>query len=40
AQSMDASDTSRSKVRALRTMILAQQTEIEDLRAADHRRHA
>ncbi|GKC89894.1 hypothetical protein Tco_1150543, partial [Tanacetum coccineum] len=39
-QSMDASDTARSEVRALRTTVLAQQTEIEDLRAADHRRQA
>ncbi|GJY28825.1 putative reverse transcriptase domain-containing protein [Tanacetum coccineum] len=29
---------SRSEVRALRTTVLAQQTEIKDLRAADHRR--
>ncbi|GJZ63110.1 hypothetical protein Tco_0619531 [Tanacetum coccineum] len=36
--SMDASDTARSDVRALRTMVLAQQTEIRELRAADHRR--
>ncbi|GKC49221.1 hypothetical protein Tco_1071966 [Tanacetum coccineum] len=40
AQFMDASDTIRSEVRALRTMVLAQQTEIEDLRAADRRRQA
>nr|GEU47198.1 hypothetical protein [Tanacetum cinerariifolium] len=39
-QSTDASDTTRSKVRALQTMILAHQTEIKDLRAADHRRQA
>ncbi|GJV05920.1 hypothetical protein Tco_1343576 [Tanacetum coccineum] len=37
-QSMDASDTARSEVRALRTTVLAQQTEIGDLRAADRRR--
>ncbi|GJX11236.1 hypothetical protein Tco_0201095, partial [Tanacetum coccineum] len=37
---MDASDTTCSEVSALRTMILAQLTEIGDLRAADHRRHA
>ncbi|GKB22328.1 putative reverse transcriptase domain-containing protein [Tanacetum coccineum] len=36
-QSMDASDTGRSKVRALQT-VLAYQTEIEELRAADRRR--
>ncbi|GJS62307.1 hypothetical protein Tco_0657091 [Tanacetum coccineum] len=35
-QSMDASDTARSEVRALRTTVLAQQTEIGDLRATDH----
>ncbi|GJR89108.1 hypothetical protein Tco_0213119 [Tanacetum coccineum] len=40
AQSMDASDTVRSEVRALRTTILAQQIEIKDLRVADHRRQA
>ncbi|GKB17897.1 hypothetical protein Tco_0851820 [Tanacetum coccineum] len=39
-QSMDARDTIRSKVRALRTTILAEQTEIRDLRAADRRRQA
>ncbi|GJX70739.1 hypothetical protein Tco_0307910 [Tanacetum coccineum] len=39
-QSMDASDTTRYEVRALRTTILAQQTEIGDLRAADRRRQA
>ncbi|GKG62835.1 hypothetical protein Tco_0636566, partial [Tanacetum coccineum] len=33
--SMDASDTARSKVRALRTMVLAQQTEIAGLRAVN-----
>ncbi|GKE62360.1 hypothetical protein Tco_1512727, partial [Tanacetum coccineum] len=38
AQSMDASDMARSEVRAPRTTVLAQQTEIEDLQAADHRR--
>ncbi|GKB23910.1 hypothetical protein Tco_0863311 [Tanacetum coccineum] len=37
-QSMDASDTARFKVRGLRTMVLAQQTEIRYLRAADRRR--
>ncbi|GJV77713.1 hypothetical protein Tco_1509297 [Tanacetum coccineum] len=37
-QSMDASDTARSEVRALRTIVLAQQTEIRDLWAADRRR--
>ncbi|GKC16441.1 putative reverse transcriptase domain-containing protein, partial [Tanacetum coccineum] len=37
-QSMDASDTTHSEVRALRTTILAQQTKIGDLRAADRRR--
>ncbi|GKF18710.1 hypothetical protein Tco_0063628, partial [Tanacetum coccineum] len=40
AQSMDASDMTRSKVRALRTTVLAQQTKIGDLRAADRRRQA
>ncbi|GKB45308.1 putative reverse transcriptase domain-containing protein [Tanacetum coccineum] len=39
-QSMDASNMTRSKVRALRTTALAQQTEIGDLRAADRRRQA
>ncbi|GJX95544.1 hypothetical protein Tco_0351342 [Tanacetum coccineum] len=39
-QSMDASDTAHSEVRALRTTVLAQQTEIGDLRAADRRRQA
>ncbi|GJS06484.1 hypothetical protein Tco_0363280 [Tanacetum coccineum] len=39
-QAMDASDTTRSEVRALRTTVLAQQTEIRDLRAADRRRQA
>ncbi|GJW52777.1 putative reverse transcriptase domain-containing protein, partial [Tanacetum coccineum] len=34
AQSMDSSDMVHYEVRALRTIILAQQTEIEDLRAA------
>ncbi|GJU19670.1 hypothetical protein Tco_1153012, partial [Tanacetum coccineum] len=37
-QSMDASDTTRSEVRALWTIVLVQQTEIVDLRAADRRR--
>ncbi|GKD63501.1 putative reverse transcriptase domain-containing protein, partial [Tanacetum coccineum] len=37
-QSMDASDTARSEVRALRTTVLAQQTEIREVRVADHRR--
>ncbi|GKF20697.1 hypothetical protein Tco_0069335 [Tanacetum coccineum] len=37
-QSMDASDTASSEVRALRTTVLAQQTEIGDLQAADHKR--
>ncbi|GKF88727.1 hypothetical protein Tco_0262690, partial [Tanacetum coccineum] len=32
-QSMDASDTTCSEVRSLRTMVLAQQTDIRDLRA-------
>ncbi|GKE44477.1 hypothetical protein Tco_1471761, partial [Tanacetum coccineum] len=39
-QSMDASDTARSEVRALKTTVLAQQTEIAALRAADRARHA
>nr|GEW94098.1 hypothetical protein [Tanacetum cinerariifolium] len=39
-QSMDASDMARSKVRALKTTVLAQQTEIEDLRVTDHKRQA
>ncbi|GKC82877.1 hypothetical protein Tco_1138594 [Tanacetum coccineum] len=39
-QSMDASDTMHFKVRALWTMVLAQQTEIGDLRAVDRRRQA
>ncbi|GJZ57202.1 putative reverse transcriptase domain-containing protein [Tanacetum coccineum] len=39
-RSMDASDIARSKVRALRTTVLAQQTEIAGLRAADHTRQA
>ncbi|GKC86450.1 hypothetical protein Tco_1142167 [Tanacetum coccineum] len=39
-QSMDASDMTRSEVRALRTTVLAHQTEIRDLRAADCRRQA
>ncbi|GJR21857.1 hypothetical protein Tco_0970384 [Tanacetum coccineum] len=37
-QSIDASDTTRSEVRALQTIVLAQQTEIGELRAADRRR--
>ncbi|GJT15409.1 hypothetical protein Tco_0874115 [Tanacetum coccineum] len=37
---MDTSDTTRSDVRALRTTILAQQTKIAALRAADHARQA
>ncbi|GKE03258.1 hypothetical protein Tco_1395276, partial [Tanacetum coccineum] len=37
-QSMDASDTTRSEVRALWTTVLAQQTEIRDLQAIDRRR--
>ncbi|GJT25620.1 hypothetical protein Tco_0895557 [Tanacetum coccineum] len=40
AQSIDASDMARSGVRALQTTVLAQQTEIGDLQAADHRRQA
>ncbi|GJX00760.1 hypothetical protein Tco_0184673 [Tanacetum coccineum] len=39
-QSMDASDTAHSEVRALRTTVLAQQTEIAALRAADRARQA
>ncbi|GJW77293.1 hypothetical protein Tco_0138975 [Tanacetum coccineum] len=39
-QSMNVNDTTRSEVRALRTIVLAQQTEIGDLRAADRRRQA
>ncbi|GJW68914.1 reverse transcriptase domain-containing protein [Tanacetum coccineum] len=39
-QSMDASDTTRFEVSVIRTMVLAQQTEIGDLRAANHRRQA
>ncbi|GKA16505.1 hypothetical protein Tco_0696252 [Tanacetum coccineum] len=39
-RSMDASDTTRSEVRALRTTILAQQTEIAALRAVDRARQA
>ncbi|GKE54763.1 hypothetical protein Tco_1489919 [Tanacetum coccineum] len=38
--SMDASDIARSKVRALRTTVLAHQTEIAALRAADRTRQA
>ncbi|GKD52018.1 hypothetical protein Tco_1280994 [Tanacetum coccineum] len=37
-QSMDASDTARSKVKALRTTVLAQQTKIEELQATDYKR--
>nr|GEY56356.1 hypothetical protein [Tanacetum cinerariifolium] len=37
-QSMDTSDMACSKVRALQTTVLAQQTEIEELRAANRRR--
>nr|GFB18903.1 hypothetical protein [Tanacetum cinerariifolium] len=36
-QSMDPSDAARSRVIALRTQVLAQRTEITDLRAADRR---
>ncbi|GJZ90786.1 hypothetical protein Tco_0662713, partial [Tanacetum coccineum] len=39
-RSMDTSNTARSKVGALRTTILAQQTEIAALRAADRARQA
>ncbi|GKE03569.1 hypothetical protein Tco_1395587, partial [Tanacetum coccineum] len=39
-RSMDASDTTRSEVRALRSTILAQQTEIVALRATDRPRQA
>ncbi|GKC29319.1 putative reverse transcriptase domain-containing protein [Tanacetum coccineum] len=39
-QSMDASDITRSKVRALRTTMLAQQTKIAGLRVADRTRQA
>ncbi|GJX51304.1 putative reverse transcriptase domain-containing protein [Tanacetum coccineum] len=39
-QSMDASDTARSEVRALQTTMLAQQTEIAGLRAADRTQQA
>ncbi|GJS20469.1 hypothetical protein Tco_0449101 [Tanacetum coccineum] len=39
-RSMDASDTTRSEVRALRTTVLAQQAEIGALRAADRTRQA
>ncbi|GKD22852.1 hypothetical protein Tco_1224555, partial [Tanacetum coccineum] len=39
-QSMDASDTASSEVRALRTIVLAQKTEITGLRAADRTRQA
>nr|GEY73536.1 hypothetical protein [Tanacetum cinerariifolium] len=37
-QSMDASDIERSEVRVLQTTVLAQQTEIGELRAAERRR--
>nr|GEU49429.1 hypothetical protein [Tanacetum cinerariifolium] len=37
-QSIDASNTARSEVRVLQTMVLAQQIEIGNLRAADRRR--
>ncbi|GJR14469.1 hypothetical protein Tco_0797121 [Tanacetum coccineum] len=37
-QSMDASDTVHSEVRALRTTVLAQKTKIGELRAADRKR--
>nr|GFA62149.1 hypothetical protein [Tanacetum cinerariifolium] len=40
AQAMDASDTARSMVRALQTTVLAQETEIRELRAADRGRQA
>ncbi|GKG05110.1 hypothetical protein Tco_0315497, partial [Tanacetum coccineum] len=39
-RSMDASDTARFKVRALRTTVLAHQTEIAALRAVDRARQA
>nr|GEX10998.1 putative reverse transcriptase domain-containing protein [Tanacetum cinerariifolium] len=39
-QSIDASDTTCSKVRALHTIVLAHQIEIGDLRAVDRRRQA
>ncbi|GKB94552.1 hypothetical protein Tco_0980689 [Tanacetum coccineum] len=39
-QSIEVSDTTRSEVRALQTMVLAHQTEIGDLQAADRRRQA
>ncbi|GKE50201.1 hypothetical protein Tco_1481459 [Tanacetum coccineum] len=39
-QSMDTSDTTCSEVKALQTTVLAHQTKIEDLRAADRRRQA
>ncbi|GJY52825.1 hypothetical protein Tco_0444489 [Tanacetum coccineum] len=38
--SMDASDTARSELRALRTTVLAQQTKLAALRAADRARQA
>ncbi|GKG52742.1 hypothetical protein Tco_0549854, partial [Tanacetum coccineum] len=40
SQSMNASDTTRSEVRALQTTVLAQQVEIRDLRVTDRRRQA
>nr|GEV15852.1 putative reverse transcriptase domain-containing protein [Tanacetum cinerariifolium] len=39
-QSMDASDMARAEVMSLRTIVLAQQTKITGLRAADHIRQA
>ncbi|GKE02981.1 hypothetical protein Tco_1390964, partial [Tanacetum coccineum] len=39
-RSMDTSDTARSEVRALRTIMLAQQTEIAALRVVDRARQA
>ncbi|GJX78642.1 hypothetical protein Tco_0326791, partial [Tanacetum coccineum] len=39
-RSMEASDTTRSKVMALGTIVLGQQAEIIALRAADHARQA
>ncbi|GJU39681.1 hypothetical protein Tco_1192638 [Tanacetum coccineum] len=40
AQSMDASDKARSEGMSLRTTVIAQQSEITELRAADRRRQA
>ncbi|GJY39862.1 hypothetical protein Tco_0426226 [Tanacetum coccineum] len=40
AQSMDASDKTRSEGMSLRTTVIAQQSEITELRAADRRRQA